>query len=483
MDRTSHAAPALGLAAVLGCALVAGCEIEPEVPELRWDVSEDTRERLDVYPAVQDQIRGSLEMLFGTPSHPAYLLTEELFDAHGDPNYPQYSIDDLGSGEIDEETWERIVEDNERRFAPQLQALRERRFDDVVIPSWMPNLRMDYARWLEEYRVEGRVPGVENPTDQDFAASVESALHQWYPSLRDSSELYRQQCLHCHGVEGGGDGPTAPYLNPPPRDYRKGKFKFTAVADGARPRREDLYRILVDGAYGTAMPSFERLTEAELQGLVDYVRLLSIRGEVESFLVDERLSEEVLYVDMVTEWYSFVWDRWHESDDHFVAWEGEVPQPDDTYPGTSLTYVEQGKRFYFDDKASDCLSCHGAEGRGNGPSAFVKDAEGKDVLTLDDWGNPLQPRDLTRGVFRAGRRPIDIYRRIYGGITGTPMPAHSNYEPDVIWALAHYVRSIHSDAKATARFASAAQPAGAGQRVDQPAAAGHRADPPAAAGH
>ncbi len=41
--------------------------------------------------------------------------------------------------------------------------------------------------------------------------------------------LYRRHCLHCHGVSGAGDGPTAPFLYPRPRDYRKGLFKFTST--------------------------------------------------------------------------------------------------------------------------------------------------------------------------------------------------------------------------------------------------------------
>ncbi len=34
--------------------------------------------------------------------------------------------------------------------------------------------------------------------------------------------LYRRHCAHCHGISGGGDGPTASILNPYPRDYRPG---------------------------------------------------------------------------------------------------------------------------------------------------------------------------------------------------------------------------------------------------------------------
>ena len=62
---------------------------------------------------------------------------------------------------------------------------------------------------------------------------------------------------------------------------------------------------------------------------------------------------------------------------------------------------------------------------------------------FDEWGEDITPRNLTTGIFRGGRRPIDIYRRITTGIRGTPMPAI----PDILteedrWALVHYVLSL-----------------------------------------
>ena len=51
--------------------------------------------------------------------------------------------------------------------------------------------------------------------------------------------LYRKHCLHCHGVTGDGNGPTAPFLWPRPRDYRRGMYKFTSTT-GQKPTREDL---------------------------------------------------------------------------------------------------------------------------------------------------------------------------------------------------------------------------------------------------
>ena len=37
---------------------------------------------------------------------------------------------------------------------------------------------------------------------------------------------------------------------------------------------------------------------------------------------------------------------------------------------------------------------------------------------LDDWGNPLRPANLTRGVYKGGRRPLEIRRWSIGCSSG-----------------------------------------------------------------
>src|SRR4051794_15817034 len=67
--------------------------------------------------------------------------------------------------------------------------------------------------------------------------------------------LYRKHCLHCHGVSGAGDGPTAEFLYPRPRDYRPGIFKFTSTNPvDAKPTRDDLRKTVLYGLHGTSMP-------------------------------------------------------------------------------------------------------------------------------------------------------------------------------------------------------------------------------------
>ena len=62
----------------------------------------------------------------------------------------------------------------------------------------------------------------------------------------------------------------------------------------------------------------------------------------------------------------------------------------------------------------------------------------------DDWGNPLRPANLNRGVYKGGRRPIDIFWRIAKGINGAQMPAHypSPLNEAKVWDLVNFVLAL-----------------------------------------
>src|SRR6185369_2763898 len=48
-------------------------------------------------------------------------------------------------------------------------------------------------------------------------------------TLARGSQHFLAQCAHCHGKEGNGLGKSAEFLNPKPRDFRQGKFKFVTT--------------------------------------------------------------------------------------------------------------------------------------------------------------------------------------------------------------------------------------------------------------
>jgi mono/diheme cytochrome c family protein len=97
--------------------------------------------------------------------------------------------------------------------------------------------------------------------------------------------LYREHCAHCHGVTGDGMGPTAAFLNPYPRDYRPGIFKFKSTERADKPTHSDLVMVLRNGLAGSSMPSFALLSDAKIDALAEYVKYLSVRGQVELSLM------------------------------------------------------------------------------------------------------------------------------------------------------------------------------------------------------
>lgn len=284
--------------------------------------------------------------------------------------------------------------------------------------------------------------------------------------LRNGRALYHRHCVHCHGVSGDGNGPTAQYLTPRPRDYRKGLFKFTSTSTSVRPSRDDLHRVIKYGIPGTYMPSFMLLPENETRELVEYVRWLAMRGEYETKIVVPMQSDftgnpenraaaneaaEALKTFRENDLPGLVESSAQELKDDWSAAEDESNAVTPKAPRTpsSPESIERGRKLFLGEKAK-CASCHGELGRGNGPSTEAfNDVPGKpgvksDVPGLFDiWGNIIKPRNLTQDVFRGGRRPVDVYRRIHSGIKGTPMQAFGGTLTDEeIWDLVNYVYSI-----------------------------------------
>ena len=88
----------------------------------------------------------------------------------------------------------------------------------------------------------------------------------------------KTNCNSCHGMEGKGDGPVAAALDPKPRDYTVGDFKFDANGDGSKGTDEDIALVIKNGAqpYGGSammMPN-PTISDADVALLVSYIRSL-----------------------------------------------------------------------------------------------------------------------------------------------------------------------------------------------------------------
>ena len=245
--------------------------------------------------------------------------------------------------------------------------------------------------------------------------------------LRHGFALYSKYCVQCHGVNGDGNGAVAEHLNPKPRDYTLGVFKFTSTPYGSKPRRSDLVRTVTRGITGTSMPSFDRLSEEQLNAVVEYILALTYRGELERQLAsyayeDEELPDEEGLQETVDE----ILATWEDSSSKLVM-------PVTVMPPMTEESVRLGHEIFL---GKACNKCHGKFGRGG--------SIGNVEIGKDAWGNEGSAADLSSGMFRGGDRPVDIYRRISSGINGTPMPSFKKTfqdSPDDIWHLVHFIKA------------------------------------------
>jgi len=243
--------------------------------------------------------------------------------------------------------------------------------------------------------------------------------------------LYIKQCAQCHGSSGDGAGPEAAFMYPRPRDYRKGIFKFITTGYGSKPVREDLVRTIKQGVMGTSMPSFHLLKDAEIQALVDYVLALTHRGELEFQLASEHESEDKFDPDLAADSVKLIQTRWVEAP-------GMVFLPLSPQPVFTAEDIVAGKAIFL-DKEWGCSKCHGDDGRGQ----TEENLGGK--LVNQAWNTPTRAADLTSGMLRGGQTPLAVYRRIFGGINGTPMPEFRrklSENPDAAWKLVAYVMHV-----------------------------------------
>ncbi len=308
-------------------------------------------------------------------------------------------------------------------------------------------------------------------------------------SLQTGRVVYMKNCMHCHGVSGDGAGPTAKYLTPLPRDYRLGIFKFTSTLNPERPTRDDLTRIVKNGIPGTYMPSFLWLGEKETESVIEYIRWLSMRGKFEEQL-DNDLGNDYSQknIEAAAVKAKVEYDAAKGGDKPKLKSAGEMKRAaaeefakyeKDEFPGiieesansvaASWTLAEaaeslvvpsvarvaddaasreRGRRLYLSDKGK-CYTCHGIQGRGDGyqNEDFQKMKSGGVFAERglhDEWGHRLQPRNLTLGQYRGGRRPVDLFRRVYAGIKGTPMPAFGKtaLKDEEIWDIVNFVMSL-----------------------------------------
>jgi mono/diheme cytochrome c family protein len=146
------------------------------------------------------------------------------------------------------------------------------------------------------------------------------------------------------------------------------------------------------------MPIFNKLTATEVRAVVEYLKFLSPRWD------DPKNYAPPLPAPVLPAW-------WLSTDER-------------------AAHVTRGGELY----AAACASCHGTEGRGDGPAA---------PSLRDSWEQPAPPADLREKHLRHGDAGADFFRVLTTGIEGTPMPAfNESLREEQRWQIAAYLGEL-----------------------------------------
>jgi cytochrome c oxidase cbb3-type subunit 2 len=183
-----------------------------------------------------------------------------------------------------------------------------------------------------------------------FAGPVQASNVPSKPMPEETGEfrekgrtIYMERCSFCHGLMGDGEGPAAKYLDPRPRDFTLGTFKFRTTQSGELPTNNDLFRTVSRGLPGTAMQAFDRdqikngLNEEERWAVISYIKTFA--QEFDDPELDPVKTGKVI----------------------------SLPAKPAEFNAET---VARGEKVF--EKAK-CASCHGNLGRGDGNKEFRKD--------------------------------------------------------------------------------------------------------------
>ncbi len=188
--------------------------------------------------------------------------------------------------------------------------------------------------------------------------------------IRHGKRVYAINCAGCHGDAGDGNGVAAARLQVKPRNFTLGVYKFRSTRQLELPLESDLHRTITRGLPGVSMPAFPLMPEQDRAAVIEYIK-------------------------------SF-----------YPQWDAKAKERQTVYVPTApqdlgdQQRIDRGRVVYL---AMQCGRCHGMDGAGTNASiAFVEDAAlGK-----------IAPRNFTRGRFRGGDDPEDVYRTFHTGLAG-----------------------------------------------------------------
>lgn len=253
-------------------------------------------------------------------------------------------------------------------------------------------------------------------TGKYFAGGVYAPAEK----LNLGKTVYTEYCMACHGVDGDGNGVAAKGLIPPPRNFKKGIFKFGKVIAGDLPHDMHMVHIIQNGLNGSAMFPWD-ISDDQADAVWQYIK-------------------------------TFAPDVWDGKDKELGE---ELHAKNDPFGLARKSYaIEKGKEVYH--VTAQCQSCHRAYISKQELSDLTFKLEGEKIASdefdeemykvkLQDSDHDYRtlPPDFTWHWVRSANSVEDIYVRLLSGVNGSGMPSWKDTITDEeIWAVSYYVKSL-----------------------------------------
>lgn len=207
-------------------------------------------------------------------------------------------------------------------------------------------------------------------------------------------KIWQENCVSCHGPTGAGDGPQAQYFEPGPPNLSAGEYR----KGGGKAQ---VYYTVANGTNGH--PVFEHLPYQDLWAVTHFTRSLGpttqysdpadvlekLRFQAENGVCDESVKAGI-------------------ADKMEFKGEQQVARAESIYQ-------------------TNCASCHGPEGKGNGAAAAALNPKPRNFEDpASEWKN--------------GTSPLGIFNTLANGIEGGAMASFAHLPEEDRWALSHMIR-------------------------------------------
>lgn len=242
--------------------------------------------------------------------------------------------------------------------------------------TWIHRLIFVVAACLVSRWAMAQNPGARPPGPHPPSQKLKNPIPMGEDSVKRGKEAYGRFCADCHAADGSGETDLLEFMTEPPGDFRDAVWRY-GETDG------EIFSIIRDGTAFDMEAFKDRFTDNGTWDLVNFLRSLGPP-------VEKAAAAPV-----------------------------ELKNP---FPYSEAS-VRQGKQAYV----RFCVTCHGADGRGQ-------------TDMVEFLSEP--PSDLTNGKWKYGGTDGEIFRIIRDGTPNDMESFKDRLTDERMWHVVNYLRRL-----------------------------------------